>query len=99
MAKDKTSSSAASRALQRSRRHRRSSLPPNFGSGPKLDEGYDSPSLLVSAFLSYALDKIVYHTRRVFSPSSTPLESSIIDHVLFPDLSVAKDYVVFFNTQ
>ena len=82
MAKDKTSSAAASPGTPKIETASPVESPPNLDQ-PKLDEGYDSPSLLVSAFLSYALDKIVYHTRRVFSPSSTPLESSIIGSSCF----------------
>ena len=83
MAKDKTSSSAASPGTPKIETASPVESPHPVLDQPKLDEGYDSPSLLVSAFLSYALDKIVYHTRRVFSPSSTPLESSIIGSSCF----------------
>ena len=82
MAKDKTSSAASSAAPKIETASPVESPHPVLDQ-PKLDEGYDSPSLLWSAFLSYALDKIVYHTRRIFAPSSTPLESSIIGSSCF----------------
>ena len=82
MAKDKTSSVASSAASKVETASPVESPHPVLDQ-PKIDECSDSPSMLVSVFWSYTVNKIVYHTRKAFWPSSTPLESPLIGSSCF----------------